>query len=64
MTLIKSKKDEEDLINMWISSRSDKWQWFSDDQNQDKTILRDLTIYRKDGVYSVEFCKYYGNDFR
>jgi hypothetical protein len=62
--LIKSPKDEEELMKMWISSRSDKWQWFSNNQNQNKVVLRDLTINRKDGVYSVKLCKYYGDSFR
>jgi len=61
--LIKSPKDEEGLIGMWLASRSDCWQWFSSEQFQGKTIIRDLTINRKAGIYTVDIRRYSGNEF-
>jgi hypothetical protein len=61
--LIKSPKDEEDLMKMWLASRSDRWQWFESEQFQGKTIVCDLTIDRKAGAYTIDFRKYSGNEF-
>lgn len=61
--LIESPKDEEDLMKMWLSSRSDRWQWIESEQIQGKMIVHDLTIDKKAGVYTVDFRKYSGNEF-
>ena len=61
--LIKSTKDEEDLMKMWLSSRSDIWQWGEIGQIQGKMLIHDLTINRKKGEYTVEIRKYSGNEF-
>lgn len=61
--LIKSAKDEEGLMQMWLDSRSDPWQWLDSEQIHGKTIIHDLTIDRKTGVYTVDFRKYSGNEF-
>jgi hypothetical protein len=61
--LIKSSKDKKDLMRMWWTSRSYRWQWFSSEQFLGKVIVRDLTIDKKTGVYTVDICKYYGNKF-
>jgi hypothetical protein len=61
--LIKSPKDEESLMNMWWSSRSDRWQWFESEQFKGKTIIHDLTIDRKAGAYTVDIRKYSGSEF-
>lgn len=44
-------------------SRSDRWQWIESEQIQGKMIVRDLTIDRKTGVYTVDFRKYSDNEF-
>lgn len=61
--LIKSPKDEEDLMNMWLSSRSDVWQWGEIGQIQGKMLIYDLTINRKKGEYTVDIRKHSGNEF-
>ena len=61
--LIKSAKDEEDLMRMWLESRSYPWQWLDNGKIHGKVIIHDLTIDRKTGFYSVDFRKYSGNEF-
>lgn len=61
--LIKSPKDEEGLMRMWLNSRSSLWQWFDTGEWEGKTIVRDLTIDRKNGVYTVDVRRYSGNEF-
>jgi hypothetical protein len=61
--LIKTPKDEEGLMNLFFANRSTPWQWFEWGPIHGKTIIRDLTINRKKGNYTVEFRKYSGNDF-
>jgi hypothetical protein len=61
--LIKTPKDEENLMKTWLSSRSDCWQWLSTARFQGKTIVRDLTINKKAGTYTIDFRKYSGNEF-
>ena len=61
--LIKSAKDEEGLMNMWLNSRSDVWQWFESGQIQGRMLIHDLTINRKKGEYTVDLRKYSGNEF-
>ena len=60
---IRSAEDEESLMRMWWESRSDIWQWLSGDQIQGKMILRDLTMNRKAGVFTLDIRKYSGNEF-
>ena len=59
---IGSLKDEEDLIRLWLETRSSPWEWLTLNDWQGKTIVRDLTIDRKTGVYTIEFCKYYDSE--
>jgi len=61
--LIKTPEDEESLMRMWLESRFDRWQWFESEQFHGKAILRDLTIDKKKGVYTVDVRKYSGNEF-
>ena len=61
--LIKSPKDEEGLMKMWLSSRSDVWQWFKSEKIRGKMLIHDLTINRKTGEYTVDLRKYSGNEF-
>ena len=61
--VIKTPEDEENLIRMWSESRSDRWQWFDSEQFHGKVMLRDLTIDKKKGVYTVDVRKYSGNEF-
>jgi hypothetical protein len=60
---IKTPEDEESLMLMWLESRSDHWQWFENGQFHDKVIIRDLTIDKKKGVYTVDVRKYSDNEF-
>jgi len=61
--LIKSPEDEDSLMRMWSESRSDCWQWFESEQFHGKIILRDLTIDKKRGVYTVDVRKHSGSEF-
>lgn len=61
--IIKTPEDEESLMRMWLESRSDCWQWFGSEQFHGKLILRDLTIDKKRGVYTVDIRKHSGNEF-
>jgi hypothetical protein len=61
--IIKTPEDEESLMRMWLESRSDRWQWFENGQFHGKVIIRDLTIDKKKGVYTVDVRKYSGNEF-
>jgi len=61
--LIKSSKDEEGLMKMWLSSRSDVWQWFESGKIRGKMLIHDLTINRKKGEYTVDLRKYSRNEF-
>ena len=59
---IGSPKEEEDLIRLWLETRSGPWQWMTLKEWQGKTIVRDLTIDRKTGVYTIDICKYYDSE--
>ena len=59
---IGSPKEEEDLIRLWLETRSGPWQWLTLNEWQGKTIVRDLTIDRKTGEYTIKFCKYYDSE--
>jgi hypothetical protein len=48
---------------MRLGSHSDTWQWFDSEQFHGKTIISDLTIDRKAGVYIAEIRRYSDNDF-
>jgi len=61
--LIKTPEEEKGLMNMWIETRSYPWQWYDYTNFHGKVIVRDLTINRKTGVYTVAFQKYSGNEF-
>ena len=61
--VIKTPEEAEGLMKMWLSSRSDVWQWFESEPFRGKTIIRDLTINRKKGEYTVDLQKYSGNEF-
>jgi hypothetical protein len=61
--IIKTPEDEEGLMRMWLESRSDCWQWFESEQFHGKIILRDLTIDKKRGVYTVDVRKHSGSEF-
>jgi len=60
---ILSPKVEDDLMRFWLDTRSGIWHWMSLEGWEGKTIVRDLTIDRKNGVYNIDICKYYGNEF-
>ena len=59
---IESPKEEEDLIRLWLETRSSPWQWMTFKEWQGKTIIRDLTIDRKAGVHTIDVCKYYDSE--
>ena len=61
--MILSPKEETDLMRFWLAGRSAPWQWMTLPGLEGKTIVRDLTIDRKTGVYTTDVCKYYGNEF-
>ena len=61
--LIKTPEEEKGLMNMWIETRPYPWQWYNYTNFHGKVIVRDLTIDRKNGVYTVAFQKYSGNEF-
>ena len=61
--LIKTPKDAEGLLDIFFANRSAPWQWLEWGPIHGKAIIRDLTINRKKGNYTVEFRKYSGNDF-
>ena len=60
---IESPKDGEDLMRVWLETRSGPWQWFNSEQIHCKVIVCDLTIDKKAGAYIVDFRKYSGNEF-
>ena len=56
-------EDENGLKNMWLSSRPYPWSWLDTGNFHGKMLLRDLTINKKTGIYSVHFRKYFGTGF-
>jgi hypothetical protein len=63
---ILSPKEEEGLMNMWMKSRSDVWQWFDSGpmkggRIEGKVLIHDLTINRKTGAYDV-YIRPYSDD--
>lgn len=60
---IKSTEDEKSLMTVWMESCSNPWHWLDEGDVHGKVIIHDLTIDRKNGVYTVEFRKYSGNEF-
>jgi len=59
---IMSPKEEDDLMRLWLETRSSTWEWLTLNNWQGKTILRNLTIDRKNGTYTVNLCKYYDSE--
>ncbi len=60
--LLKSPQEEEELMKMWLGSRSDAWQWLKSEQFQGKAVIRDLTVNRETSSYTIDFRKYSDNE--
>jgi len=61
--LIRSPEEEDGLTRFWLEDRSAPWQWMTLPGWEGKTIVRDLVIDRKNGIYSLDVQKYSGNEF-
>lgn len=60
---IGSPEDEKSLMNMWLKSRSNVWQWFDSPKLSGKMLIHELALDRKSGSYFVDMQKYSGNEF-
>jgi hypothetical protein len=60
---LKTPEVESELIQRWMGSRRDLWNWFTFNDFEGKIIMRDLTFDKKTNTYEVDFRKYYGTDF-
>ena len=61
--LLKTPEDEKGIMQRWMGSRRDLWNWFTIDDFEGKIIMRDLTFDKKTNTYVLDFRKYYGTDF-
>lgn len=61
--LIKNPEVESELIQRWMGSRRELWNWFTFGDFEGKMNMRDLTFDKKSSTYFIDFRKYYGTDF-